>query len=91
MKRMLPVMMGVSLALAAAAASAEEPAQKQIKLAIQSQTLRDALNEWAQQTGFQLIFATSEETSQIVSPSVTGDAERGGGAESTACGNKADV
>jgi iron complex outermembrane recepter protein len=62
----------VSLALAAAAASAEEPAQKQIKLAIQSQTLRDALNEWAQQTGFQLIFATSEETSQIVSPSVTG-------------------
>ncbi|HEU4879338.1 MAG TPA: TonB-dependent receptor, partial [Gemmatimonadaceae bacterium] len=72
MKRMLPVMMGVHLALAAAAATAEEPAQKQIKLAIQSQTLRDALNEWAQQTGFQLIFATSEETTRVVSPSITG-------------------
>jgi iron complex outermembrane recepter protein len=72
MKRMLPVMMGVSLALAAAAATAEEPAQKQIKLAIQSQTLRDALNEWAQQTGFQLIFATSEETTRVMSPSITG-------------------
>ena len=71
MKTILPVFLGVSLALAAAGAAgqAQMAEQKQVHLAIERQSLRDALNEWAKQTGFQLV---SELSGEFVAPSVTG-------------------
>lgn len=69
MKTILPVLVGVSLALAQATAQAEETEQKPVKLSIERQSLRDALNEWAQQTGNQLI---AEIKSDIVAPKVIG-------------------
>lgn len=73
MKTILPVMVGVGLVLACAgaAARAEDSAQKKIKLAIQSETLADALAQWADQTDLQLI-SMVEQTRVLTAPLIRG-------------------
>lgn len=69
MKTLLPVLVGVALALASAAGSAEETDKDVLKLSIERKSLRDALNDWAQQTGYQLI---AEIKGEFVAPKIEG-------------------
>lgn len=70
MKVIHPILLGLLTALGSFAANAE--LNQPIKLEIGSQVLRDALNDWAQQTGFQLIAPTSEVTNRFYVSSVKG-------------------
>lgn len=69
MKTLLPVLVGVTLALASATGTAEETDKNVLKLSIERKSLRDALNEWAQQTGYQLI---AEINGDFIAPKVEG-------------------
>lgn len=73
MKTILPVVVGVGLALAGAgvAARAQDTAQKKVKLAIQSETLADALAQWADQTDLQLI-SMAAQTEVLNAPHLRG-------------------
>lgn len=74
MRKALPLMIGVGLALGTAVcASAHADSNQQVKVEIRSELLRDALNDWAQQTGFNLISQTSSITSQFVVPAINGE------------------
>jgi len=65
--------MGAGLLLATVLASAGEPtAATPVKLDIKSQPMADALNQWAQATGFQVIFPEDSATAKLVSPEVEG-------------------
>lgn len=70
MKSLLPVVVGVTLALAAATGTAAQADQGVLKLSIERKSLRDALNDWAQQTGYQLI---AEIKGEFVAPKVEGE------------------
>lgn len=72
MNTIRPIMVGVALALCAANVGAQIDAETRVRYEIKSQVLRDALNEWAQQTGFQLISPSSDVTSQVVVKRVSG-------------------
>jgi hypothetical protein len=48
-----PALMGIGLALLGTSAHAQ--AEKEVQLDIESQVLVDALNEWAQASGFRLM------------------------------------
>src|SRR5688572_14211095 len=72
MKTILGVLLAVTLMGSAAGVGAETPTQHEIQLSIEQQTLVDALNEWAQQTGLQLVSPTSEITYRLVAPQVKG-------------------
>lgn len=69
MKTILSLLVGIGLALAHLASQADEAAQKPLKLSIDSKNLRDALNDWAQQTGYQLM---AEIKDDLVAPSIEG-------------------
>lgn len=69
MKTIVPVLVGVSLALACAAGHAQEAAKDVLKVSIERKSLRDALNDWAQQTGNQLI---AEIKGEFVAPKIEG-------------------
>jgi outer membrane receptor protein involved in Fe transport len=69
MKTIVPVLVGVSLALACAEGRAQEAAKDVLKVSIERKSLRDALNEWAQQTGNQLI---AEIKGEFVAPKIEG-------------------
>lgn len=69
MKTIVPVLVGFSLALACAAGHAHETAKDVLKLSIERKSLRDALNDWAQQTGNQLI---AEINGEFVAPKIDG-------------------
>lgn len=61
MKTILSVALGVTLALSAMEAGAQDKAaDRKVELAIEQQSLADALNEWAKQTGLQLVSPSSE-------------------------------
>jgi iron complex outermembrane recepter protein len=73
MKTLLSALVGAALAAACLTAGAEEFAkEKPIQLDIESGTLTDALNAWAQQTGFNLISHTNGVTDQLSAPRVQG-------------------
>lgn len=66
-------MMGAGLLLVTVLACAGEPAAATpVKLDIKSQPMADALNQWAQATGFQVIFPEESATAKLVSPEVRG-------------------
>lgn len=69
MKTLLPVLIGVTLGFASATGSADETDKDVLKLSIERKSLRDALNDWAQQTGNQLI---AEIKVDLVAPKVEG-------------------
>lgn len=73
MRTIRPLVIGASLALAITTANAQVSSQQPVALAIKSQILRDALNDWAQQTGFQLIIPSSEAANRLIAPTVTGN------------------
>ena len=70
MRTVFSVFIAVGLALSGAAV-AQNPAQREVKLAIEQQTLADALAHWAQQTGFQLI-SQVELTTVLTAPRLHG-------------------
>jgi outer membrane receptor for ferric coprogen and ferric-rhodotorulic acid len=64
---------GVGLLLAAILASAGEPAgATPVKLDIKSQPMADALNQWAQATGYQVIFPEESATAKLIAPAIRG-------------------
>ncbi|WP_161830228.1 TonB-dependent receptor domain-containing protein [Steroidobacter agaridevorans] len=73
MRTIRPMVIGASLALAVVTADAQVSSQQPVALAIKSQILRDALNDWARQTGFQLIIPSSEAANRLIAPTVTGN------------------
>lgn len=72
MKAMTHTLVGSGLALFGFLANAEEAATKPIALDIKPQPMVDALNGWAQQTGFQIIWPDEESTSDLAAPRVKG-------------------
>lgn len=72
MKTLLAAVIGATLALSAMESEAQERAERKVQVAIEQQTLADALNEWAKQTGLQLVSPSSEMLNTIVAPRVKG-------------------
>jgi iron complex outermembrane recepter protein len=73
MNMILSAVVGATLALSAVHASAQtRPAEKQVALAIQSETLADALMQWAEQTGFKLMSPHMELARQLPAPRLQG-------------------
>jgi iron complex outermembrane receptor protein len=72
MKTIRPILVGVALALSAAGVNAQLDSSRPVSLLIKRQILRDALNEWAQQTGCQLISPASEAMNQLMAPAISG-------------------
>lgn len=73
MKTILSVALAVTLALSAMEASAQgKAADRKVELAIEQQSLADALNEWAKQTGLQLVSQSSETMNSTVAPKIKG-------------------
>lgn len=74
MKTILSAAIGAMLALSAIDAGAQaKAADRKVELAIEQQSLADALNEWAKQTGLQLVSSTSEMMNTTVAPRVKGE------------------
>lgn len=73
MKTILSVALGVTLALSAMEAGAQDKAaDRKVELAIEQQSLADALNEWAKQTGLQLVSPSSEMLNSTLAPRIKG-------------------
>jgi outer membrane receptor protein involved in Fe transport len=71
MKTLLSVLIG-TLALAAVGAAADGTPERQVAIAIESTTLADALDKWAQQTGYQIIVKDWELAKALPAPTVKG-------------------
>jgi iron complex outermembrane receptor protein len=63
---------GVGFWLAAGVAAADPPPVAPVKLDIQAQPMADALNQWAQKTGYQVIFPEESRTAGLMSSEVKG-------------------
>jgi iron complex outermembrane recepter protein len=73
MKTLLSAMIGALLAFAVAEARADGgPQERQVSFAIESRTLADALDQWAQQTGFQILVPNWELAKKINAPKLKG-------------------
>lgn len=74
MKTILSVAIGAMLVLSAIEIGAQtKAAERKVELAIEQQTLADALNEWAKQTGLQLVSASSKGMNTTVAPVIKGE------------------
>lgn len=69
MKTIVPVLVAVTLALASAAGHTQDTAKDELKVSIERKNLRDALNDWAQQTGNQLM---AEIKGEFIAPKIEG-------------------
>lgn len=73
MKTILSAAIGAMLALSVMEAGAQSKiAERKIELTIEQQSLADALNEWAKQTGLQLVSSSSEMMNTTVAPQIMG-------------------
>jgi hypothetical protein len=73
MRMILSAVMGAALALSALQAAAQtRPAEKQIQLVIERQTLADALDAWAEQTGLQFFAKNLEMAKRLPAPHLNG-------------------
>jgi iron complex outermembrane recepter protein len=73
MKTLLSAVVGVALALATVAASADgKPGTRQVSLAIDSTTLAGALDQWAQQSGYQIIGQSWDVAEKLAAPKLKG-------------------
>ena len=73
MKTILSAAVGALLAMSAVNARAQtKAAQRNVELAIEQQSLADALNDWAKQTGLQLVSQSSEMMNSTPAPAVKG-------------------
>lgn len=66
MKTIRPIVLGVALTLSLANANAENDSSQQVKLGTGSRILRDALIDWAQQTGYQIVLPSTDVVSQLL-------------------------
>lgn len=74
MKTILSAAIGAMLALSAVKAGAQaKAAERKVEIAIEQQSLADALNEWAKQTGLQLVSQSSEKMNTTVPPRLKGE------------------
>jgi iron complex outermembrane recepter protein len=74
MKTILSAALAVTLVLSALGAGAQEKAaDRKVELAIEQQSLADALNEWAKQTGLQLVSSSSEMMNTTLAPTIKGE------------------
>lgn len=65
MKTIRLIVLGVTLALSLANANAENDTN-QVKLGTESRVLRDALIDWAQKTGYQIVLPSTDLVSQLI-------------------------
>ena len=73
MKTLLSAAIGTMLALSAMEAGAQnQSAERKVELEIEQQSLADALNDWAKQTGLQLVSPSSEMLNTKLAPRVKG-------------------
>lgn len=73
MRTILPVVIGATLALCAVKAGAQAvPGDRQVALVIESKTLADALDQWAQQSGFQILLKNWDMAKKLTAPSLKG-------------------
>ncbi len=73
MKTLRSAVVAATLALAVVEAGADgTPQERPISLAIESKTLAEALDKWAQQTGFQIFVPNWEMTKKIAAPKLHG-------------------
>lgn len=73
MKTILSAVIGAMLALSAVEAGAQaKAAERKIDLVIEQQSLADALNDWAKQTGLQLVSPSSEMMNTQLAPRIKG-------------------
>jgi iron complex outermembrane recepter protein len=73
MRMILSAVMGAALALSALPAAAQvRPTEKQIQLVIERQTLADALDAWAEQTGLQFFAKNLEMAKRLPAPRLNG-------------------
>ena len=74
MKAILSAALAVMVALSAMDAGAQDrSADRKVELAIEQQSLADALNEWAKQTGLQLVSSSSEMMNTTLAPTLKGE------------------
>lgn len=73
MKKLLPAVAAATLALAAIEAGGQaRPGERQVVFSIKSNTLANALDEWAMQTGFQIVSPNWDIAKQIAAPTLIG-------------------
>lgn len=73
MRTILPVVIGATLALCAVKAGAQAvPGDRQVALVIESKTLADALDQWAQQSGFQILLKNWDVAKELAAPRLKG-------------------
>jgi len=73
MKSILSAVIGATLALSAIEAGAQAtPGERQVSLTIETGTLANALDKWAQQSGFQIFVQDWEATKNLRAPSLKG-------------------
>jgi iron complex outermembrane recepter protein len=74
MKTILSAALAVMLALSAMNTGAQDKAaDRKVELAIEQQSLADALNDWAKQTGLQLVSSSSEMMNTTLAPTIKGE------------------
>lgn len=72
MNTIRPTMLGVALALSVANVDAQVDWSEKVELHVEGQALRDALIDWAQQTGYQVVLPTSELANTLIVPPIDG-------------------
>jgi iron complex outermembrane recepter protein len=73
MKTLLSAVVAATLALMSVQAGADEgPRERQVSLVIESKTLAEALDQWAQQTGFQIFVPNWDLAKKISAPRLEG-------------------
>lgn len=72
MKTILSVVVGVALAFSAVRASAEEPSETPVVFTIKSDSLADALDQWAEQSGCQLFSQSWDTAKRLSAPQLKG-------------------
>jgi iron complex outermembrane recepter protein len=73
MNSILSAVVAATLALSALQATGDEaPGERRVALVIKSKTLAEALDQWAQQTGFQILVPNWEMARNLAAPSLKG-------------------
>lgn len=73
MKTLVSAVVAATLALTAVEAGADgTPGKRQVSLVIESRTLAEALDQWAQQSGFQIFVQDWESTKNLTAPRLKG-------------------
>ncbi len=72
MKASITALLAIAAMLLCTLAAAEPPQEQKVKLNIAAQSMEQALNVFAEQTGFQLLFRASEVPASMLAPRLAG-------------------